>query len=182
MSDEQIKQSPYSPGPVADSERLLRIIFYPDHVDENDNLKPEAIPTQDLRERGFSVYRKFYIKTEKIYNVISNYTSNKHERQCRGISPIITSTVRSLRDTGNSQAFHVFDDANTKDDEAHAKIVYAQSYGRGYQKKLRNDLKDKFNSILSIETVCNEINLNKTSRKSFLDIILLFLRQLLFRK
>lgn len=157
MLIEKEKQSAFSPGPVLSEETLLRIVYYPAHIDEDGRLKPEAIPTQDLRERGFSVYRKMYVKREKIYRVIENYVAKKPERECRGISPILTKIVRDINDNVNKQAFHVLDDAKTKDNEAHAEIIYAQNYGRAEQKGLRNKLRDEFTAIREVGSVCEEL-------------------------
>ena len=98
MTVEEKKQSHFSPGPVLSEETLLRIIYYPAHIDDGGKLKPEAIPTQDLRKRGFSVYRKLYVKRQKISNVIDNYVSRNSARVCRGISPILCRTVRRITD------------------------------------------------------------------------------------
>ena len=123
---ESTKQSPFSPGPVLSEETLLRIVYFPAHIDDDGNLKPEAIPTQDLNDRGFSVYRKLYAKREKISNVIDNYVSRKSERKCRGISPILCETVRNIDDKDKKKAFFVLDAADTKDNEAHAEIKFSQ--------------------------------------------------------
>ncbi len=154
---EEEKQSQYSPGPVLSEETLLRIIYYPAHVDNDGQLKPEAIPTQDLKERGFSVYRKSYVKREKISTVINNYVSKKTERECRGISPIQCQTVRSITDKEMNKAFNVLDDAKTKEDTAHAEIKYSRNYGRAEQKGLRKKLIDKFTTILDTEIIYSEL-------------------------
>jgi len=154
---EKTKQSQFSPGPVLSEETLLRIVFYPDHIDDEGKLKPEAIPTQDLRDRGFSVYRKLYVKRKKISNVIDNYVLKKPERQCRGISPVLCHTVRSINDRVESKAFNVLDDAQTIDDEAHAAIKFSRKYGKAEQKGYRSKLKDKFTAILDTESVYTEL-------------------------
>lgn len=157
MVDEEKKQSLYSPGPVHSKETLLRIIYYPNHVDDDGNLKPEAIPTQDLRERGFSVFRKLYVKREKISNVIKDYISKDPKRECRGISPVLCETVRCIKDRESKKSFNVLDDAKTKDDEAHAEIKYSRKYGKAEQKGLRKKLKDKFTAILEVESIYAEL-------------------------
>ena len=154
---EKTKQSQFSPGPVLSEETLLRIVYYPAHIDDDGKLKPEAIPTQDLNNRGFSVYRKLYAKREKITSVIDNYVSRKAERKCRGISPILCETVRNIGDKENNKAFDVLDAADTLDNEAHAEIKYSRTYGRSEQRGLRSKLKDKFNTILDTELVCAEL-------------------------
>lgn len=161
MSIEEEKQTRFSPGPVLSEETLLRIIYYPAHIDDNGELKPEAIPTQDLRDRGFSVYRKLYVTRAKITSVIDNYVSRKSERECRGISPVLSRTVRNISDKEGNQSFHVLDDAKTEDDEAHAQIKYARSYGRAVQKGLRDKLRREFTTILEVESVCGELRNNK---------------------
>lgn len=161
MVIEEERQSPFSPGPVLSEETLLRIIYYPYHIDDDGKLKPEAIPTQDLRDRGFSVYRKLYVTRGKITSVIDEYISRKSDRECRGISPVLSGTVRNINDKETKQAFHVLDDAKTKDDEAHAEIKYARSYGRAEQKGLRYKLIDEFTTILKVESVCSELKSSK---------------------
>lgn len=174
---EETKQSQFSPGPVLSEETLLRIIYYPDHIDDGGNLLPEAIPTQDLRERGFSVYRKLYVKRKKVSDVIDNYVSKKSERQCRGISPVQCHTVRSINNKDGNQAFNVLDDAKTEDDEAHAEIKFSQKYGKAEQKGYRSKLKDKFTTILDTESVYAELinTAPPAKKKSLLAAILSFL-------
>ena len=170
---EETKQSQFSPGPVLSEETLLRIVYYPAHIDDDGKLKPEAIPTQDLKERGFSVYRKLYVKREKISNVIDTYVSRQSERRCRGISPILCETVRNIGDKENNKAFNVLDAANTLEDEAHAEIKYSQNYGRAEQRGLRSKLKDKFTTILEVESIYAELKETNspTTKKSLLEKI-----------
>ena len=58
LKDEQRKCNQYSPGPVDDAEYLLRIVFNPEHINDENQVLPVAIPISDLSERGFSVERK----------------------------------------------------------------------------------------------------------------------------
>lgn len=175
MAIEEEKQSQYSPGPVLSEESLLRIVYYPAHIDDDGQLKPEAIPTQDLNDRGFSVYRRLYVKREKLSNVINSYVGKKPERECRGISPILCQTVRTISDRKAKKAFNVLDDATTKDDEAHAEIKFTRKYGRAEQKSLRNKLKDKFTAILDVETICSELqDTDLHNNKSWLKTITFF--------
>lgn len=158
MTIEKEKQSRYSPGPVLSEEILLRIIYYPSHINDDGKLAPEAIPIKDLSDRGFSTYRKLYVKREKISHVIDNYVSKKPERECRGISPILCETIRSVNDKEARKAFDVLDDARTKDDKAHAEIKFSRDYGKSVQRGLRKKLKDKFTAIHEVETVYAELN------------------------
>ncbi len=154
------KQSPCSPGAVLSEETLLRIVYYPSHIDDNGKLKPEAIPTQDLRTRGFSVFRKLYIKRKKIDKVIDSYVGKNSERRCKGIYPIICSTVRNIEDNSKKKAFNVLDDAQTFDNEAHAEIKYSQKYTKSEQKGLRDKLKDKFIVVKEVSEICEELSEN----------------------
>lgn len=173
---ERTKQSQFSPGPVLSEETLLRIVYYPAHIDDDGKLKPEAIPTQDLNRRGFSVYRKLYAKREKIATVIDSYVSRKTERKCRGISPILCKTVRNIDDKENNKAFDVFDAADTLDNEAHAEIKYSRTYGKAEQRGLRSKLKDKFNVILDVESVYVELKhaVPPPKKKTFWSIFISF--------
>ncbi len=174
---ERTKQSQFSPGPVLSEETLLRIVYYPAHIDDDGKLKPEAIPTQDLNSRGFSVYRKLYAKREKITTVIDTYVSRKAERKCRGISPILCKTVRNIDDKESNKAFVVLDAADTLDNEAHAEIKYSRAYGRSEQRGLRLKLKDQFNTILDTESVYAELKdtVPLTKNKSIWARILSFI-------
>ena len=58
---EETKQSQFSPGPVLSKETLLRIVYYPAHIDDDGKLKPEAIPTQDLMDTGGFLYTENFM-------------------------------------------------------------------------------------------------------------------------
>ena len=66
-------------------------------------------------------------------------------------------TVRSIGDKENNKAFNVLDAATTLDDEAHAEIKFSQNYGRAEQRGLRSKLKDKFTTILEVESIYAEL-------------------------
>lgn len=157
MSVEDSQQTPFAPGCVSSEEILLRIIFSPDHIDINGNLKPEAIPSQDLKERGFSVQRKLFVSKKRIYENIDHFVSRKESRFCKGISPIKCEVVRSIEDNQLNKVFNVIDDALTENDHAHAKIMFKNSYGRSMIKSLRKKLLDEFSVILEVKHVVDDL-------------------------
>ena len=160
------KQSRYSPGPVCSKEILLRIIYSPAHIDDAGQLKPEAIPSQDLKERGFSVFRKLYSSRKKLSAVIENYVSKKPQRSCKGVSSIECRKVRSISDYNNKQAFNVFDDAQTEEDKAHAKIIYSKKYNKAEHKSLRKKLLDELSVILEVEKIYRDLGDTKAHNKN----------------
>jgi hypothetical protein len=167
MSIEDSKQSEFSPGPVSYDETLLRIVFSPDHIDINGNLKPEAIPTQDLKERGFSVQRKSYVRKKKIHENIEQFVSRKDSRNCKGISPVECKVVRSIEDDQALNAFDVIDDALTEEDRAHAKIMFKGKHGPSKMKALRRKLMDEFRVILEVKDVVENLPAEKLKNRFF---------------
>jgi len=147
------KQTEFSPGPVEDQEQLLRAVFVPDHVDENGELKPEAIPRTDLQQRGFSVYRHGYVSRERFDGVLEGYLQKDKNRACTGIAKLICGAVRSISDEEERQAFLVFDDANVEIDEAHAAILFSSSYTPSRQKRLRKILLGCLNKLYSKDEI-----------------------------
>lgn len=148
---ELTKQSPYAHTPVNLQENLIRVIYRPDHVDNNGRLLENAIPSQDLTGRGFSVQRQSYVKKEKIQGMIDNYVNKKAERSFHSLAKAPCKAVRALHDEQNNQIFCVIDDANEPEDAGHAIILCARPYPQSKLKKLRTQLLEVFSSLYSFE-------------------------------
>lgn len=137
--DESTSQSQHSPGPVKDSEELLRVLFYPEHVKDGLVLET-AIPLEDLRERGFSVDRRGYAKRSAIEQRVSRQMANekkREERQESTISKFRCGAVRKILNQDHGRACIVIDTA-LQENPAHASIYSKDSLGRGGLKKIRN--------------------------------------------
>ncbi len=157
MSIEDVKQSTFAPGPVHSDETLLRVVFAPEHIDSQGNLLPAAIPTADLALRGFSVHRKQHVRKKTILDQIKKYISKIEGRSCKGIGPIECAIIRSCKDTKSDQAFIVIDDALTKENYAHAKVMFKNKHSPAKMKGLRNRLKGEFKIILAVDKVVNNL-------------------------
>lgn len=142
---EREKHSQFSPGPVDDDERLVRLQFSPDHVDEQGKLRVEAIPRQDLVEKGLSVYRCAVAldseeQMEHLRGIVAKRKARRPNVELYGESCVDCNDVRSQRDDDDDQALKVTDDAHVPHDLAHTAIRYANGYPPSQQKKIRNKL------------------------------------------
>ena len=64
-------------------------------------------------------------------------------------------------DGNPSQVFYVLDDANDKEDFAHAKIIFANHYGKAVMRGFRSKLINEFNTILDSNEVLNNLPYDK---------------------
>jgi len=104
-------QSEHSPGPVKDSEELLRVISCPEHIKDGCVLAT-AVSLTDLRERGFSVDRLGHAIRTVIEQRISRQMANeREERQESTISKFRCGAVRELLNEGCGRACIVIDTA-----------------------------------------------------------------------
>jgi len=141
---EGVQQSENSPSIVDSSENLLRAMFTPEHIDDKGHLKEQAIPSQDLSERGFSVQREQYTNDTLNQKIVSGWLNNKPEREFIKLGKISCLHTRNINDQQNNQAFVVLDDA-IEENPAHAIILTAEKYGKGALEKLRHELIEAFN-------------------------------------
>jgi hypothetical protein len=137
--DESTSQSQHSPGPVKESEELLRVLFYPEHVKDGLVLET-AIPLEDLRERGFGVDRRGRASRSVIEQRISRQMANENkreERQESTISKMRCGAVRGVLNEDRGRACIVIDTASA-DNPAHASIYSAKVLGAAGLRKVRS--------------------------------------------
>ncbi len=118
IEQEQISQSPYSPGLIADDELVARVLLTPKHV-KNGQVLPVAFE-QVLQSQGFSILRhgkyfnKSLVNTIKLLETVDNkYTG------------YVTANVKEIRNIFiQNTTFRLFivTDTATKDRKAHADI------------------------------------------------------------
>lgn len=116
-----------SPGIVVDDECLFREVYKPRDVDANGKVKPAAIPLEDLKHRGWSVHRGWYVSRKAVECAIQVRLQRSQEAQAAEISILKAGDVRQHQDAGK-QAFAVIDTA-IPDNPAHASI-YAVCQGK----------------------------------------------------
>ena len=84
-------------GPLGDDEWLNRVIYDPEHVDENGNVAPAAFPTEDLRKRGVSVNRDFVIADVVEALVKLNMAALPEQRKSAMVGKLLTKNIRDAR-------------------------------------------------------------------------------------
>lgn len=152
--EEKTQQSQYAPGPVDSDENILRLIFYPDHID-NGQLKPEAISRTDLRARGFSVQRRKFLRKSNYIQLRDNFLA-RDGRKLEGVSDVLCSEIRSVRNPAEDRIFKVVDAADNESETAHALIFFASAFKDSEQKKYRK---------LLIEIMCEIKSENELIRE-----------------
>jgi hypothetical protein len=153
LSDERRVCSGFSPGIVGDDEELLRILFNPEHIGEEQEVLPTAVSLEDLSDNGLSVYRKRYFDIDIVRANIDKQMSRKPEARLGcGISILTCSIIRGFEDDGQ-RCFIVIDDASEKN-VAHASIYSAFSKNsRSQLMKLRSKLLLLMKERCSIEDI-----------------------------
>ncbi len=108
--------SEHSPGPVADSEVLVRTLFRQQHIDRDGRLKP-AYFRRDPEARGFSVDRVLLMGRELL-------KSNKRtDARYNGYLQYIATCTKDVRELleGETRLFCVYD-SGTVENKLHADI------------------------------------------------------------
>jgi len=141
-------------APINPDEEFIRIIFNPEHVNEDGQIKPSAVPSQDLSEsdRGYSIDRKLYVKKSYIEMNIEQYLKRSISRTLHGLALIKHEDILNIRDHANQQALFV-KPAPVPNNEAHALILCRNPYSPAIIKKLRNDLIEKFQVFQRLEDI-----------------------------
>lgn len=156
---EEVSQSEHpSPGPVASSERLLRLVFLPEEVNDNGTIKPTAWEKKDLRRdlegqkpsRGFSTNREDYVSRDQLVASAADFQSRAPDRrEAVKVFGANVSDIRNLMLDGE-RALCVVDRA-LKDDLSHAEC-WGAAAGRSEAKlkKIRADLAGLFQPLFDV--------------------------------
>lgn len=128
-----------SPGVVKNDEFLLRTMFHPEHIVDG-RVIPPAIPSKDLKERGYSLDREKYAVVRKICRrMLAQQRKQPDNRQEPFISKFLCERVRNLVCEEDKRAFIVVDDA-VEENTAHASILSAYPRKPAQIKRLKSTL------------------------------------------
>ncbi|MGH8557819.1 MAG: hypothetical protein ACRESZ_10240 [Methylococcales bacterium] len=155
-NDESTSQNQYSPGSVNDSEELLRVLFYPEHV-VNGCVLETAIALEDLGDRGFSVDRRSYASRSVIEGRINRQMENpnmRDKRQETTVAKFSCSEVRLLVDNGNKACIVI--DTASLENRAHASIYSLKDLKKGGLRKIRSLLLPLLQERFSIHEIFSE--------------------------
>ena len=157
LSDEHTSQSPHSPGIVKNTEQLVRVAYAPSEV-VNGKLISAAINTNDLKERGVSVFRDKYVEEKHISELATSQMQRRpKDRAAAYVSIFDVNDVRkctisvSVNNSPpvNKRSFVVIDEARI-DIISHATIFSVSTKNRAKIKQLKNQLVDILNKNTSI--------------------------------
>lgn len=137
---------------IPNDEVLVRLIYSPEHLVDNDELKPTFIPSQDIIDRGLSVNRKRLIRREYIEQSIQKYLQKSADRKFHGYALVSCNEVLKITDHEGKTAFCVKPDP-IEDNEAHAVILCTKKYSRSVVSMVREKLIKKFYIIKELEKV-----------------------------
>ncbi len=163
LDDEKRSISPgVSPGPVKNSEQLLRVLHQPEHILDGEVIE-SAIPLGDLKTRGFSVDRRGYINLTILRGKVEEQVRrNPGKREASFSSELLCGNLRELfnEDIGERE-FLVVDeiDENEKPiNPAHAAVYSANESGKAGLRKLRGKLVREINKkIISHEILLQQL-------------------------
>ena len=108
--------SEHSPGPVADSEVLVRTLFRKQQLDQDGRLKPDYFRPEPTT-RGFSVDRVHLISPELLKS--SKHTDTRYNGYLKFVATR-SNDIRHLLD-GGQRLFCIYD-SSTAENRAHADI------------------------------------------------------------
>ena len=123
--------SEYSPGPVADSEVLVRTLFREQDIDPDGHLKP-AYFRRDPTTRGFSVDRVLLMGPEALES------SKRTDARYNGYLQFIATCTKDVRELlkGGKRLFCVYDSA-IAENIFHADICQNLYFEQGVQNRKR---------------------------------------------
>jgi len=165
LDSENVSQSEYSPGTVKDDELLGRLAYAPKEI-LNGKLVPEAISSNDLKKRGFSLFRDDFCNQDEITLLAITQMGKKPEdRKNAFISFFKTSKVREQiieyanedGDKLKARSFLVIDEA-LEEVKSHATIYNSQKFGRATIKELKNQLIEIINEFVEVDVTKTEKN------------------------
>lgn len=168
LQSEQVRQSEFSPISecgdsyiVGNCEVLARHIIYPDHSDGT-KLLHEAIPSQDLSERGWSVNRINYTPLDVVLGIINVQVAKKIERQPLGACEFVTGEIRSVDFQGNNgeRVLAVIDDGKS-DNPGHTHIFCTRKFSRPEIKLIKDAIIRVMGEVKRLETVFSNMTNEK---------------------
>jgi len=128
LESEKETQSNFSPHIVKNEEKLLRLVYAPEHV-VGGNVIETAISLDDLKCRGLSLDRLAFANKEIILARITVQMKNcPDKREEASLSKFTCSDIRNIKN--DSQVFLIIDDA-VKENKAHAAIFINKESGTG---------------------------------------------------
>ena len=142
-----------SPGLVEDREFLIRIVFKPEMIDAEGNLKNSAIPSSDLERqvegeppyRGYSVFREGHSTAEQLQIAAKILASRKTDRESAWSFRCLTKDVRALLADDGFRSLCVVDRA-TCDNTAHAEMWGGRP---GRSKAALKNIRDQLVTLLT---------------------------------
>lgn len=144
--------SSYSPGPVADQERLVRTMFNPIHLDFDGGkvkLKPGAL--MDAKDKGLSVDRNSYtslddIKARGLAKVAKDNAAGKSngQRSLGGLASVPCCDIRAIQSADGVRWAAVYDTA-LPENNAHADICI-----------IAKDVPSQRKAVSVLMDLCNE--------------------------
>jgi len=147
---EKLAQSQYSPGIIDNNEELLRLIFFPLHWDEeNEMVVPAAFQRKELNERGVSAQRRKYTSKDFITKKADQIGQSRSDKRFVGVISAKCRSIRNIQDDKCQQCFSVLDTSDN-DNLGHADIYFSQSYPKPLQLKLREKLINAFGKLVQL--------------------------------
>ena len=134
---EALSAASQSPHPVKDEEQVLRLVFSPFHIHQEDgSLKPSLF--SDVKSRGGSVQRLDYARRDTVIETGRAIAEGKNSTaggvaQTRGVFGTVNLPVEGVRKvfvSTTDRAFGVFDTAK-QTDPSHADIFQIVPEGQG---------------------------------------------------
>jgi hypothetical protein len=162
---ERVKQSDYSPEQVGNWERLARLIYHEEQVnDATGELKNGAFRMDEFleaRRRGASVARVEHSNAVELRQFGERLAAGGEPRWVRGVGMSHTNAAREICDNKGRRVFCVIDDGKP-DFGAHALITRSEAYSapelterelRSKLKPFRRRLIELFSPVRKIEDI-----------------------------
>jgi len=136
-------------GPVADVERLARLVTSPNHFRKDGGLKPGVFPLSHIRSSGLSLMRVDHMSDAAIADISHKIASQKEGESPKGLLVRTAVQLRSLRNDVEERLLCVVDDPVLDtppfpDNPAHAIAVSAKERSEAEILEIQSTLLELF--------------------------------------
>lgn len=143
-------------GSVKDAERLVRVVFNPNHIRKKcGGLKPGVFPLSHIAKSGLSLMRLEHLTPEELAQKSKDVADSAEGQGVAGVLVGKASRIRGMVDSDARRLMCVVDDPvinhpKIPDNIAHAISVSSIERSEDDIQELRADLLDLFSGILSV--------------------------------
>lgn len=146
-------------GPINDSERVARVVTYPNHFRKDGGIKPGLFPPSHIRDGGLSLMRLNMMNEEELSKQAQAVAMSKPGEEPRGVRTCNASALRAIVDDEQGGRSLCVKDDPIKDDKCLPdNPAHAIAIGTRYQDdpeilRIRGELIEVFGELTAISDI-----------------------------